>query len=74
MGHMLDVDVSYEGPATSPLGKNARHQDGVVVGQVVRDPRRLTVMAVPPLGTATLYLISDDVATTHVSRVYRLKA
>ena len=22
MGHMLDVDVSYEGPATSPLGKN----------------------------------------------------
>ena len=22
MGHMLDVDVLYEGPATSPLGKN----------------------------------------------------
>jgi hypothetical protein len=22
MGHMLDVDVQYEGPATSPLGKN----------------------------------------------------
>ena len=22
MGHMLDVDVEYEGPATSPLGKN----------------------------------------------------
>ena len=25
-----------------------RHQDGVVVGQVVRDPRRLTATIVPP--------------------------